>query len=470
VADQISSNDPTIPRVTERSVRPRGVLPKNVQAWVILGLSTLMIVVLAVSGRKNTKENPAEALPRPQAIADPSQARIEEYRKRIEEESRKLASEQERLRRVQADLAGQAQTTGQTPPEIQPQPSYQHPAYYEPREASKTETNTIERDRKRREYESLFASNISLSHRANETSGREVAPKAGGSDQPVAILQGPLDARPAVLPQLPVPTASVQAAGESHTAVSPLQSIQNPPGPAGSEGATETGQLRQERSSSSKEEHQSLGIQSRAPMPGTYRLYEGTVLETVLTNRLTSLFSGPANCMVTVSVWSRDRQHLLIPQGTKVLGQVAQTDSFGQERLAVFFHRMIMPDGFSVRLDRFQGLNQVGETGLKDKVDRHYTRIFGMSIAIGAIAGLARAGTRYGIDVSSGDIYRQEASRSMADSSLRILDRYLNVMPTFTIREGHRVRIYLSSDVDLPPYEAHARPDALPGQPERPVR
>ena len=93
-----------------------------------------------------------------------------------------------------------------------------------------------------------------------------------------------------------------------------------------------------------------------------------------------------------------------------------------------------------------------------------------MSIAIGAIAGLARAGTRYGIDVSSGDVYRQEASRSMADSSLRILDRYLNVMPTFTIREGHRVRIYLSRDLDLPPYEDHARTEYSLGQPERSVR
>ena len=74
--------------------------------------------------------------------------------------------------------------------------------------------------------------------------------------------------------------------------------------------------------------------------------------------------------MVTTNVYSHDRQHLLIPQGTRVLGEVHRVDHFGQERVAVFFHRLIMPDGYSLSLDRFHGLNQVGETGLKDKVIR----------------------------------------------------------------------------------------------------
>ena len=97
---------------------------------------------------------------------------------------------------------------------------------------------------------------------------------------------------------------------------------------------------------------------------------------------------------------------------------------------------MIMPDGYSVSLDRFQGLNQIGETGLRDKVNRHYLQTFGVSLAIGAIAGLAQANTQYGIDVSGADAYRQGVSSSLSQSSLRILDRYLNILPTFTVREG----------------------------------
>ena len=94
-----------------------------------------------------------------------------------------------------------------------------------------------------------------------------------------------------------------------------------------------------------------------------YRLVEGTVLETVLTNRLDGSFSGPINCMVTTNIYSHDGQHVLVPQGTRVLGEVRKVQTFGDQRLAVFFHRLIMPDGFSASLDKFQGLNQIGETG-----------------------------------------------------------------------------------------------------------
>jgi type IV secretory pathway VirB10-like protein len=82
-------------------------------------------------------------------------------------------------------------------------------------------------------------------------------------------------------------------------------------------------------------------------------------------------------------------------------------------------------------------------------------------LAIGAIAGLSQANTRYGLDESATDAYRQGVTSNLSQSSLRILDRYLNVLPTFTIREGHRVKIYLSNDLLLPAYEKHQMPSDL---------
>ena len=172
-----------------------------------------------------------------------------------------------------------------------------------------------------------------------------------------------------------------------------------------------------------------------------------------LTNRLDGEFSGPVNSMVTTDVYSRDRRRLLIPAGSRVLGEAQQVTSFGQNRLAVFFHRIILPNGSSLSLDRFQGLNEVGETGLRDKINRHYLRTFGVSLAIGAIAGVGQAQTRGGFNASGEDLYVQGAASSLSQSALRILDRYLNVLPTHTIREGHRIKIYLSNDLELPAYE-----------------
>jgi type IV secretion system protein VirB10 len=193
----------------------------------------------------------------------------------------------------------------------------------------------------------------------------------------------------------------------------------------------------------------------------TYVLFEGTILETVLINRLEGQFSGPIECLLSTDVYSNDRQHLLIPAGSKLLGETKKVEAFGQTRLAVAFHRILMPDGYSVSLDGFKGLNQIGDTGLRDQVNNHYLRIFGVSLAVGAIGAVAEAGTGSALTSSGSDLMRQGFAGSMAQSSSQILDRFLNVPPTITIREGHRVKVYLAGDLALPDYNNHKMPSDL---------
>jgi len=190
-----------------------------------------------------------------------------------------------------------------------------------------------------------------------------------------------------------------------------------------------------------------------------YVLFEGTILETALVTRLDGDFSGPVKVLITNPVYSRDRQHVLIPEGTNVLGEVRQVQGFGQRRLAVVFHRLIMPDGYTVDLDQFHGLNQLGETGLKDQVNNHYVQIFGASIALGLIAGAAESSTpTVGINETGSEAYRVGVASSLSQSSTRVLDRFLNIPPTLTIHEGYRVKIYMTNDLLLPAYENHTIP------------
>ncbi len=193
----------------------------------------------------------------------------------------------------------------------------------------------------------------------------------------------------------------------------------------------------------------------------TYVLFEGTILETVLINRLDGGSAGPVECLLSTDVYSNDRQHLLIPAGAKLLGETKKVDTFGQTRLAVVFHRILMPDGYSVTLDQFKGLNQIGETGLRDQVNNHYLRIFGVSLAVGALGAIAETGTASSLTASSADLMRQGFAQSTAQSSAQILEKFLNVMPTVTIREGHRVKVYLAGDLALPDYLNHKMPSDL---------
>ncbi len=190
-----------------------------------------------------------------------------------------------------------------------------------------------------------------------------------------------------------------------------------------------------------------------------YVLFEGTILDTALLNRLVGDFAGPVKVMVTNPVYSQDRQHVLIPAGTFLLGDVQKVSGLAQRRLAVRFHRMLMPDGYSVDLDQFQGLDQAGATGLSDQVNNHYLQIFGASIALGIISGAAEA-TMYssGYNISGPAMYEQGVASSLSQSGADVLDRFINILPTITIREGHRIKVYLTQDMLLPAYENHTMP------------
>ena len=187
-------------------------------------------------------------------------------------------------------------------------------------------------------------------------------------------------------------------------------------------------------------------------------VFEGTTIDTVLANRLDGEFAGPVKVMVTDPVYSRDRQHVLVPEGSFILGDVQKVSGFGQKRLAVSFHRLLMPDGYSVDLDQFHGLDQIGDTGLKDKVNNHYVEIFGTSIALGIISGAAESTTNGGYNQSGSDMYQQGVASSLSQSSANVLGRFINVPPTIIIREGHRIKVYITQDMLLPAYENHTVP------------
>lgn len=428
--DQTASNGPP---VQDRSIKPTGVLPKNMQTYVIIGIAVVMVGAIAFSGagtpQKSTDPNAAKL----QTAIDPNWARIQEYRNRIDEQARKLADEQAKLEQAKQAFGMPPATGSMTTPQLPPQPAYPYAAYQpppEPRPPAKPEKSAIELDKEKREYQSLFASNVALSYRKGEDSAEPPTDQPGGPPS-LSSTRSPVIAA--------TPKAATPPTSDSEEPAAPVQDSP--------------------RNATERRKHQlpSLNQSSGAK----HRLFEGTIIETVLTNRLNGSFSGPVNCLVTTDVYSHDRQHILIPKGSRVLGEAKRNDSFGQQRLAVFFHRVIMPDGYSLDLDQFHGLNQIGETGLRDQVNHHYGQVFGISLAVGAIAGLATINTSAGANASGLDLYRQGVATNLSQSSLRILDRYLNVLPTFTIREGHRIKVILSYDLELPAYELHKMPGAL---------
>jgi type IV secretion system protein TrbI len=409
--------------IQDQAPKPPGLVPKNVQSWLLAGLALVMIVIMWMTGGKKSS-TPSRVLPPGAGGQSPpewNEAKIVELQNHIQELQRQQGVAQNALAQQSRMLAAQDPSAGASAP------SNASPARAE---------DSIQAERQKRTYLSLFASNVALTYRKSPQTTTSKAPETEMSS-------------------LPADPGAAQLSELFQTLPPPLQA---PPQAAAlhKDFAAET-----PRKEDAKSPAAAPAGAPAAATGKTYVLFEGTVLETVLINRLDGQFAGPIECLLANDVFSHDRQHLLVPAGSKLLGETRRVESLGQTRLAVTFHRLIMPDGYSVNLDRFQGLNQIGDAGLRDQVNNHYLRIFGASLAIGAIGAVAEAGTSGALTASGGELMRQGFAQSTAQSSAQILDRFLNIPPSITIREGHRVKVYLSGDLALPDYLSHTMPSNL---------
>jgi len=415
-------------QIQEKAPKPQGLLPKNVQSWLLIGVAFLMVAIMWLTGGKKP-QTPAKAA----SSAAPVQAPLEVNESKIAEMQNRIQDLQRQQLLAQTALAQQTRSLGVAAHDAA---EPQQPGAVGSSE-QRPEEDPIQAERKRRAYVSLFSSNVALSYRrtpANST--------ASVTETPVG----------AATPPSPVPDAL-----QIPQLLKAMQSNSISPAPVRNDSAETT----HDRKEEVKNPAAVSGTSASAAAGKTYVLFEGTILETVLINRLDGGFAGPVESLLSTDVYSNDRQHLLIPAGSKLLGETKKVDTFGQTRLAVLFHRVLMPDGYSVSLDQFKGLNQIGDTGLRDQVNNHYLRIFGVSLAVGALGAISEAGTGGALNATSGDLMRQGFAASTAQSSAQILDKFLNIMPTVTIREGHRVKVYLAGDLALPDYLKHKMPSDL---------
>jgi type IV secretory pathway VirB10-like protein len=304
----------------------------------------------------------------------------------------------------------------------------------------------IAEEERKREYAARFASNIALSYRGDAHAG-DSAPSAPSRVSTNAVNTNAVSETAALSANFQQQLESLQAQQQQRLSAPAQPALPQPQQP--------------QTASAPARKNADLN----AATGKNHVVFEGTVLESVLVNRLNGDFAGPVVCQTTNDIYSHNHDELLIPAGSRLLGETKKVSDVGQERLAVVFHRLIMPDGYAVDLDQAPGLNQIGETAIHDKVNNHYFKIFGSSIAVGAIAGLASIGTNNsavsGLPASNSSAYREGVTGSLSQSSLHILDRFLNIPPTITIREGHRVRIFLTQDLLVPAYAQHKMPSDL---------
>ena len=433
------------PELRKRMVDPKGVLKKNMKLVLYLGAALLVIVaaVFSSSGKKTPGSAAAMKNQPPQpAVQDNTDNNIAELKSQLQAEQLKeqqAAANNAALQGAtpaQQNAAAAYGPTGQpllcVPGQTCPQ-AYSQQNTGQPRlTPEQQQTQQLAAKERELAYNSRFASNLTYA-RSADVPAPSPAQTAASNLMPTGFA-----------PQNPY-----AAATQSRSNLIAPRNPGQPTPPA-------TGQA-------SLPHGPEVNIDSAVGQP--YVIYEGLTMDTVLMNRLDGDAVGPVKVLVSNPVYSHDHQHVLIPDGTIVLGEAKKIGAAGfgrQRRLAVVFHRMIMPDGYSVDLDQFHGLDQIGEEGLKDIVNNHYLQIFGTSIALGVIAGAAETTQGGSSFVGSGSQeFTNGAASSVSESATTILDRFMQIPPTITIREGHRVKVYFTQDMLLPAYDNHTIPQSF---------
>ncbi len=290
-----SLSDPK--QVLDRAEKPAGVISKRAQQYVFVGIAVVIVVISMFSSNRQPKAPAKNDAAKTPVLEETNQRKLTDYAAELTAEQK--AAERARLaesatlnRRGEAlsnddPRFAAASSRSEGGSQFSPEPNNYS--------APSTQPDPLEQRERERAYNARFASNFAFTSPVMKSTP--------------AVAKGALD--PPAPQADPQPQLSGQESGPSKKSSVNVNDATGPP----------------------------------------YVLFEGTLIETALVNRLDGDFSGPVKVMVTNSVFSHDRQHVLIPEGTFLLGEVKPVQGFGQRRLAVVFHRLLMPDGSFVEID-----------------------------------------------------------------------------------------------------------------------
>ncbi len=186
-----------------------------------------------------------------------------------------------------------------------------------------------------------------------------------------------------------------------------------------------------------------------------YQVMAGNIIPSSLITGLNSDLPGFLTAQVRSNVYdSVTGRHLLIPQGTRIIGEYSSSITYGQNRALVVWNRLIYPNGRSITLDGMPGVDLSGHSGFKDKVNYHFMRLLGAAI-LGSVVATASDAAK-GDDPNSVINNALSGTATTADKTIQqIIRKQLNVQPTIEIRPGYKFNIVVLADMVLTPYEAN---------------
>jgi len=189
-----------------------------------------------------------------------------------------------------------------------------------------------------------------------------------------------------------------------------------------------------------------------------YEIQAGTIIPAVLITGINTTLAGVVVAQVKQNIFDTvTGQHLLIPKGSKVLGEYDTRVAYGDRRVLITFNRIIRPDGSSILLGKPMASDYQGQSGIEGNVDNHWWRILGaatlstiLSVGIGVASDRSTIANANYPSAKQGAILGGAGGIAQAGQS--IVSRALDVRPTITLPPGYQFNIIVKKDMVLTPY------------------
>jgi type IV secretion system protein VirB10 len=178
-------------------------------------------------------------------------------------------------------------------------------------------------------------------------------------------------------------------------------------------------------------------------------ILQGKLIDAVLETAIQSDLPGMVRAIISHDVFAESGNRILIPRGSRLVGQYNSEVSKGQSRVFVVWTRAILPDGVEVALNS-GGTDPLGRAGMSGNVNRHSFQIFGNSLLLSIIgAGAANAGVSTSDQYNSIASYRQQAAQSFQNTASQVLQDSINIPPTITVKQGTLIKVLVAQDLDF---------------------
>jgi type IV secretion system protein VirB10 len=189
-----------------------------------------------------------------------------------------------------------------------------------------------------------------------------------------------------------------------------------------------------------------------------YQLLAGTIISASLVTGLNADLPGFVIAQVTEHAYDTvSGRHLLVPQGSRLIGKYDSIVAYAQERALVVWQRIIRPDGSSIVIDNLPATDTAGYAGLADGVDIHTWKLL-KGVALATVLGVGSS-LAFGSGSGDSDIIRalrESTGQTTNRAGQRLIERELNVQPTLTVRPGWPLRVIVHKDLVLTPYRDEA--------------